>query len=99
MHSYSEIKSLKFNTTSSPRAAVIRFELSSNDISDETIISAFAYTFRLPVERFVIKKKYAFDKTVNLKLMNSRPVVYEIMIVPDQLNNVKKPIDYARMLN
>ena len=31
--------------------------------------------------------------------MNERPAIYEIMIIPDPLNNAKKPIEYARMLN
>ena len=42
MHTYSEIKALKFNTTKAPRAAIIRFQLNSSDISEGTIISAFA---------------------------------------------------------
>ena len=42
MHTYSEIKSLEFNTTRSPRAAIIRFQLNSSDITDDTILSAFA---------------------------------------------------------
>ena len=99
MHTYSEIKALKFNTTKAPRAAIIRFQLNSSDISEGTIISAFAQTFRLSQERFVIRKKYGFDEKVNSEFMNQRAVIYEIMIVPDQLNNVKKPIEYARMLN
>eukprot|EP00828_Plagiopyla_frontata_P041586 TRINITY_DN5975_c0_g1_i1.p1 TRINITY_DN5975_c0_g1~~TRINITY_DN5975_c0_g1_i1.p1 ORF type:complete len:3014 (-),score=332.15 TRINITY_DN5975_c0_g1_i1:53-9094(-) len=97
-HSYSQIYKFDFETKALSNAALIRFKVTSQNISDIKLKTAFASALCIYQERFIIINKHKFDEPINSSIMNERPAIYEMLIQPNVTDDYKTPIEYAQML-
>ena len=92
------ISSIEFTTKYLSFSWGVKMHFLEN-ITLATVINGLALTLRLPITRFVLLNDHKVKEEYIPKIMKPRPIIYEMLIIPDPFNDETKPRYYAELMS
>lgn len=91
------IQNFNFTTKRLSFSWAIKMNFLEN-VTVTSVINALSMTLRLKTTRFVLLNDHQVDSPYVANIMRPRPVIYEILVIPDPFDNEIKPRYYAELM-